>query len=84
MAERREKTYKCATCNKEFSRKNNMVVHMRTHSGVKPYKCDECGKLFLQSSKLGTHKFVIIICLNIGDEINIGGRIYNSLLTSTY
>ena len=43
-------------CLKEFSTKNGLDYHERTHSGVSPYQCDVCDKTFKSSSLCSRHK----------------------------
>lgn len=50
-----EKNHKCATCDKEFTRREGLRVHMRWHTGERPYKCEVCGKGFVTQSKLTKH-----------------------------
>lgn len=46
---------KCAVCSKVFTRSNNLVKHMRSHSGENPYACSECDKRFSQKFDLNRH-----------------------------
>ena len=47
----------CPDCNKTFSSKKNMEMHLEAvHSGVRPFSCDECGMTFArkESFRVGT------------------------------
>ena len=49
------KPYQCYVCNKCFTRRNHMMIHMRNHTGEKPYQCDVCYKAFTTKSNLTAH-----------------------------
>ncbi|XP_077300957.1 uncharacterized protein LOC143921501 [Arctopsyche grandis] len=48
----KEKLYKCDMCGKTFARKNYLITHIRTHTGLKPYKCDSFRKVCVQREKI--------------------------------
>ncbi|XP_051276570.1 zinc finger protein ZFP2 isoform X1 [Dicentrarchus labrax] len=53
--DKEEKAFKCSECNKEFNRKQLLVMHARVHTGEKPFSCDYCGKTFTQNSHRIVH-----------------------------
>jgi uncharacterized Zn-finger protein len=53
----REK-FKCNLCSKSFNMRNNLNVHMRSHTKERPYECphSKCGKLFATKGNMKKHK----------------------------
>lgn len=47
--------HKCLVCEKTYSRKNGLKIHMKTHSGDL-HLCDICGKKISSADKLQLHK----------------------------
>lgn len=45
----------CGVCNKKFSQKSSLNLHMRIHAGEKPYVCKECKKTFQTRCNLDKH-----------------------------
>ncbi|XP_068627959.1 gastrula zinc finger protein XlCGF57.1-like [Battus philenor] len=52
----RERKFTCETCGNCFFRKNDIITHMRVHSGERPYVCPFCSKRFRQAASLIRHK----------------------------
>jgi len=48
--------YMCTTCEKRFTCRANLIIHAKTHSGVKPYECSVCNKRFVTSGRLLRHQ----------------------------
>lgn len=49
------KRWKCNLCEKSYTTKNNLVIHMLDHQGVKRHQCPTCGHSFRQLGHLNTH-----------------------------
>jgi KRAB domain-containing zinc finger protein len=52
----RMKNFKCGICEKYFSEKNWLQVHMASH--LKPHKCDKCDKKFAKKRQLEEHEHI--------------------------
>ncbi|XP_078615109.1 uncharacterized protein LOC144884094 [Branchiostoma floridae x Branchiostoma japonicum] len=50
------KPFPCTQCGRNFSTKQGLERHIRTHSGEKPYKCSHCGKQFTTSTNMRRHE----------------------------
>ncbi|XP_063545018.1 zinc finger protein ZFP2-like [Cydia strobilella] len=49
------KPYVCNVCSKGFTSKENLIIHIRSHTGEKPYKCKHCSRAFTMKSNLERH-----------------------------
>ena len=49
------KAFPCHLCNKVFSRRDNLTLHIRTHTGEKPYLCPYCDYRTTISSNVYRH-----------------------------
>ncbi|XP_058443486.1 zinc finger protein 664-like [Malaya genurostris] len=48
----------CDICGNSFKSKQQLMNHMRRHTGERPYKCDICGRNFTQMGSLQYHSAV--------------------------
>ena len=47
--------YFCDICGKGFPYPSHLVIHKRTHSGIKPFACEYCDKRCTTKSNLKSH-----------------------------
>lgn len=46
----------CHYCGKEFIRKEQLAIHIRTHTGERPYSCGYCAHKFVEKRKRDYHQ----------------------------
>ncbi|XP_058054974.1 zinc finger protein 502-like [Anopheles bellator] len=49
------KLWSCQMCNKKYTTKNLLEVHMNSHTGERPYKCSICAKDFSSKYVMAVH-----------------------------
>ncbi|XP_029443133.1 zinc finger protein 567-like isoform X2 [Rhinatrema bivittatum] len=54
--ERKQISFECDTCGKNFNRESHLIFHIRHHTGERPYKCTECSKSFMRKDCLKRHQ----------------------------
>ncbi|XP_046385681.1 zinc finger protein 721-like [Ischnura elegans] len=52
----KERPHTCPECHKNFYKKYDLKVHLRTHTKEKPYICGACGKAFYHLSHIIRHE----------------------------
>uniref|UniRef100_UPI0037E9B9A3 telomere zinc finger-associated protein n=1 Tax=Semicossyphus pulcher TaxID=241346 RepID=UPI0037E9B9A3 len=52
-------TYTCVTCSATFTGKEELRMHVVTHTGNMPYKCSTCSEQFMYKKNLTTHMMKI-------------------------
>ncbi|XP_053676111.1 zinc finger protein 182-like [Anopheles nili] len=50
--------YECPSCRKRFRFRAALLVHERTHSGIRPYRCINCKDTFISRGKLFLHAYI--------------------------
>ena len=48
--------FKCRFCDLLVSSQDELVGHIKSHSGLRPFVCLECGQIFTERSSMVTHK----------------------------
>ena len=63
----RDKRIQCGLCNKTFSRRYNLKVHIKTHLKVQPFQCPTCNKQFTQKHRylLAHHQCINDLLCNV-------------------
>ncbi|KAF1851143.1 uncharacterized protein K460DRAFT_28466 [Cucurbitaria berberidis CBS 394.84] len=60
VSKKPKKRYEChmSNCDKTFSQKTHLAIHIRAHTGAKPFDCKApgCGQSFSQLGNLKTHE----------------------------
>ena len=49
------KKFQCPHCEKRFTQRQQMTMHVRRHTGDKRHKCEECGRAFVEPATLRNH-----------------------------
>lgn len=78
MVEKRRtlaRKHECSVCQKAFSRKSNLVDHLRLHANMRPFECEICHATFVQMGNLKAH--MRIHTKERPYECNICGKTYN-------
>lgn len=57
------KLFVCVTCSKRFTAKSTLMMHIKSHKGLKEFACSECPKTFTRATYLRAHKL-----LHLGQE----------------
>ena len=52
---KRTETHVCELCGKSYNNPQNLVYHMKVHSGIKEFQCHYCGQEFFSKSCMQLH-----------------------------
>lgn len=67
--------HECSVCYKTFTRKSNLVDHLRLHANMRPFECEICHATFVQTGNLKAH--MRTHTKERPYECNICGKTYN-------
>jgi len=54
----KQKPHKCTVCDKRFTTKGYLSVHIRTHTDRKSYSCPHCEKCYNNCNSLRKHMYI--------------------------
>ncbi|CAH2093842.1 unnamed protein product [Euphydryas editha] len=52
------KLFVCVTCSKRFTAKSTLMMHIKTHKGLKEFPCPDCSKSYTRASYLQAHRLI--------------------------
>ncbi|XP_046963871.1 gastrula zinc finger protein XlCGF57.1-like [Vanessa cardui] len=50
------KLFVCVTCGKRFTAKSTLMMHIKSHKGLKEFPCSDCSKSYTRASYLRAHR----------------------------
>lgn len=52
------KLFVCVTCGKRFTAKSTLMMHIKSHKGLKEFPCPDCPKSYTRASYLQAHRLI--------------------------